>query len=557
MFALKEWENHLSPMIGSPIKILDIGISKGIIMEEFAKNFLKLNKKAEYYGIDTWKQSEDTKEINFDIIEQEANKKRSNLDVKNQITFIKEEYTKALSSLSVKSIVFDIIYINSNYLSGDILYQLILSFNLLKDNGVMIIDDYLLDKPILNRTPIKIIVDTLLNTNKDHINILYIGYQVIIQKVAQIQTTMTTAETKVINHLINKLNDYWLATDIKEYSLFFKYKEKIPDITPVYINSYDIKIRQINKDIFTSMKNINFLYKYKRIKYIDEEIKNKTSYLKLNKLDLLINFNDYSILYLINDIKINVNHKTNSNIYIVIWGEDKDNTYIERSQLRYKLFFNTSATIHGISLINYYDNKETLDELIARMKAKNIQAEYIDAKNLVGTTSLNKTNLEKMYNTILVQILLLKHILKVDGSLKILVEENFIFINDFILLLNIIFEKVYIYMYSTKISRLSLRIVATGFVGMSDELYTKIYDAIINAKDKEIISLFNVSNTYINCEAIENNIFEMTKNIIKIIDKNMNIVEKNIEVVNKTIARRTLDDVYKYLIKDKNTDFAL
>lgn len=554
MFALKEWENHLSPMIGSPIKILDIGISKGIVMEEFAKNFLKLNKKAEYYGIDMWKQSEDTKEINFDIIEQEANKRKSNLDEKNQITFIKEEYVRALSNLSLKAVIFDIIYVNSNYLSGDILYQLILSFNLLKNNGIMIIDDYLLDKPTLNRTPIKILVDTLLNTNKDHINILYIGYQVILQKVAQIHTTMTKSESHVIDHFINKLNDYWIATDIREYSLFFKFKDKIPEIDPVYVNFDDIKIRQINKDTFSRMKSIHFLYKYKRIKYIDDEIKNKASYLKLNKLDLLIDFNDYSILYLINDIKINVNHKNNKNIYVVIWGEDKNNTYIERSQLRYNLFFNTNATIHGLSLLDYYDNKETLDQLIARIKGQNIQAEYIDAKNLVGTTSLNKTNLEKMYNTILVQILLLKHILKIDGSLKILIEENFIFINDFILLLNILFDKVYVYMYSTKISKLSLRIVATGFVGMSDDLYNKILEAIINAKDKEIIRLFNGSHTYINCESIENNIFEMTKNIIKILDKNMDIIEKNIEVINKAIARRTLDDVYKYLIKDRKTD---
>jgi hypothetical protein len=555
MFALKEWENHLSSMMGVDIKILDIGIYKGVIMEEFAKTFLKSNKNAEYYGIDMWKQSEDTKEINFDIIEQEATKKRSDLDVKNQITFIKEEYTKALSSLSLKGVVFNIIYVNSNYLSGDILYQLILSFNLLKDNGVMIIDDYLLDKPKLNRTPIKIIVDTLLNTNKDHINILYIGYQVIIKKVSHINSIITTTENKIINHLINKLNDYWHATDIREYSLFFKYKGKIPDITPVYLNSSDIKIRQINMDTLTSMKNIHFLYKYKRIRYINNEIQNKSSYLKLNKLHLLLDFNDYSLLYLINDIKINIKHQNNKNIYVVVWDEDKDITYIERSQLKYNLFFNTFATIHGLELRNYYNNIETLDELIDRMKAKNIQAEYLEAKKFVGIKSSNKTNLEKMYNIILVQILLLKHILKLDGSLKILVEENFIFINDFILLLNVLFEKVYVYMYSTKISKLSLRIVATGFVGMSDELYNKIYEAIINAKDKEIISLFNVSNTYINYEAIENNIFEMTKNIIKIIDKNMDIVEKNIEVVNKTIARRTLDDVYKYLIKGKNTDF--
>lgn len=146
------------------------------------------------------------------------------------------------------------------------------------------------------------------------------------------------------------MNDYWHATDIREYSLFFKYKGKIPDITPVYLNSSDIKIRQINMDTITSMKNIHFLYKYKRIRYINNEIQNKSSYLKLNKLHLLLDFNDYSLLYLINDIKINIKHQNNKNIYVVVWDEDKDITYIEKSQLKYNLFFNTFATIHGLGI---------------------------------------------------------------------------------------------------------------------------------------------------------------------------------------------------------------
>ena len=106
----------------------------------------------------------------------------------------------------------------------------------------------------------------------------------------------------------------------------------------------------------------------------------------------------------------------------------------------------------------------------------------------------------------------------------------------------------YIYTYSSKIGRLSLRIIATGFIGIIDDLYKKIREALINAKDKEIISLFSSSNTYINYESIENNIFQMTKNIIKVFDKHLDIIEKNINEVNKTIARRTLDDIYTYLI---------
>ena len=550
MFALKEWENNLSPMIGKPVKILDIGIYKGIIMEEFAKIFLKSNKNAKYYGIDMWKPSEENPEINFNIIEKEANKRRSESNFQSQITFIKKEYNKALSNFSLESNSFDIIYLNTNYLT-DNLYIIIMAFNLLKFNGIMIIDDYLFNKS--NTVTNKIIIDTLLDANKDHINILYIGYQVIIEKVLKKDITLTKTESNIIDYLTNKLNDYWLATDIKEYSLFFKFKDKIPEVNPQYIDFNEMKIRHINSDIFNKMKNINFLFKYKSIKYIDDEIKDKSIYLKLNKLNLLVDFSDYSLLYLINDIKIGLNHKNNSNIYIVLYGENTDNDEtIQRYQTRYNLFFNFKGNIQTLSLLKYYDGEETLDQAINRIKSNNVMVEYIDARNVIGKKSLNKTNLEKMYNIILVQILLLKHVLNIDGSFKILIEENFIFINDLLLLLNIIFEKVYIYTYSSKIGKLSLRIIATGFLGISDDLYTKIYKAIINAKDKEIISLFNMPNTYINYEAIENNIFQATKNIIKIFDKNFDIIEKNIIEVNKPIARRTLDDVYTYLINKIN-----
>jgi hypothetical protein len=550
MFALKEWENNLSPMIGKPVKILDIGIYKGIIMEEFAKIFLKSNKDAKYYGIDMWKPSEENPAINFDIIEKEANKKRSESNFQSQITFIKKEYNKALSNFSLESNSFDIIYLNTNYLT-DNLYIIIMAFNLLKFNGIMIIDDYLFNKS--NTVTNKIIIDTLLDANKDHINILYIGYQVIIEKVLKKDMTLTKTESNIIDYLTNKLNDYWLATDIKEYSLFFKFKDKIPEVNPQYIDFNEMKIRHINSDIFNKMKNINFLFKYKSIKYIDDEIKDKSIYLKLNKLNLLVDFSDYSLLYLINDIKIGLNHKNNSNIYIVLYGENTDNNEtIQRYQTRYNLFFNFKGNIQTLSLLKYYDGEETLDQAISRIKSNNVMVEYIDARNVVGKKSLNKTNLEKMYNIILVQILLLKHVLNIDGSFKILIEENFIYVNDLLLLLNIIFEKVYIYTYSSKIGKLSLRIISKGFLGISDDLYRKIYEAVLNAKDKEIISLFNMPNTYINYEAIENNIFQATKNIIKIFDKNFDIIEKNIKEVNKPIARRTLDDVYTYLINKIN-----
>jgi hypothetical protein len=42
----------------------------------------------------------------------------------------------------------------------------------------------------------------------------------------------------------------------------------------------------------------------------------------------------------------------------------------------------------------------------------------------------------------------------------------------------------------------------------------------------------------------------MTKNIASIIEKNFNLIENNIKTINMTIARRTLDDIFKYILKD-------
>ena len=98
-----------------------------------------------------------------------------------------------------------------------------------------------------------------------------------------------------------------------------------------------------------------------------------------------------------------------------------------------------------------------------------------------------------------------------------------------------------------KIGRLSININASGFLGIEDDLFNKIYD-IITTTDKEIISIFDKEEIYIDINSIQNNIFEQTKKIINYINKNEEIILKNIERINISIIKRTIDDIITYLL---------
>jgi hypothetical protein len=155
-----------------------------------------------------------------------------------------------------------------------------------------------------------------------------------------------------------------------------------------------------------------------------------------------------------------------------------------------------------------------------------------------------------MYNNILLQILLLKNTLKIDGSFEIVIEIRNDFINDFITLLNYIFDKIKIYVSSNKIGRLTIKIIASGFKGIEEDLYKKIYDVLKEStrNNKEIISILSNPKGYIDCIGSENNIFSKTKKIVDYLKNNKNDIIRNVKKVNESINRRTLNDISTFVL---------
>ena len=98
---------------------------------------------------------------------------------KNKVNIIKDKSQQALKQINEQ---YDFIYIDGDHKASSVLEDAIFSFPLIKPGGIIIFDDYLwFGMKLLIDNP-KPAIDAFLEIYGDKINILYKGYQVIIQK---------------------------------------------------------------------------------------------------------------------------------------------------------------------------------------------------------------------------------------------------------------------------------------------------------------------------------------------------------------------------------------
>ena len=156
-----------------PKKILEIGSYEGASICYLIDTLSLHHDAFEINAIDTWDGGIEHKErkINMKLVE-ERFKKNTSLAIKKSKKSIelithKEKSINALSKLitSKKSSYFDFIYIDGSHMASDVLSDAILSFELLKINGIMGFDDYLWKLPNSNNllTNPKIAIDSFTN----------------------------------------------------------------------------------------------------------------------------------------------------------------------------------------------------------------------------------------------------------------------------------------------------------------------------------------------------------------------------------------------------------
>jgi len=167
------WEEMLSIFKGKPdIHYLEIGVNQGRSAIWVLENILT-HPSAKLTGIDIFSEGTDFKEKYL------SNLKLSGFEGKT--TTIQGFSQVVLRNLPANS--FDIIYIDGDHRANGVMADAVLSFELLRNGGIIIFDDYLWHAKKLpeNLRP-QVAVDSFITAYRTSLEVIHRGYQVFIKK---------------------------------------------------------------------------------------------------------------------------------------------------------------------------------------------------------------------------------------------------------------------------------------------------------------------------------------------------------------------------------------
>ncbi len=175
--AVPVWTEVLAPFRGKPdLRYLEIGVFEGRSVLWMLDNILT-HPSARLTGIDLFP----------DDLEQRF---RANLDRSGQAakaTVLKGRSQHVLRRLDPES--FDIIYIDGGHTADNVLADLVLSWDLLKPGGLVILDDYAWkNKEFPDELRPQVAVDAFITANRNYLAVVHRGYQAILKKLADFRT---------------------------------------------------------------------------------------------------------------------------------------------------------------------------------------------------------------------------------------------------------------------------------------------------------------------------------------------------------------------------------
>ncbi|NMG08318.1 class I SAM-dependent methyltransferase [Brasilonema sp. UFV-L1] len=163
------FEKYLSAYVGQPCHFLEIGTHEGRATTWLLDNILT-HTHAQIDCIDV---------CILDVLSDNLDK----TGVRNKVTLHQGSSTKVLRTFQFEE--FDFIYIDGSHSAVDVLEDAVLSFRLLKNNGIIAFDDYPWnDARYSDGTFPKPAIDAFLSIYDHKIKLLHKEYQVWIQKVS-------------------------------------------------------------------------------------------------------------------------------------------------------------------------------------------------------------------------------------------------------------------------------------------------------------------------------------------------------------------------------------
>lgn len=161
------------------LQFLEIGSFEGKSTCWMLDNILT-EKDCKITCIDSWEGGSDHSDINMKEIETSF---LSNISSsKEKVEILKGVSKDRLISIQNRKNFYDFIYVDGGHTMKDVLSDLVLSFDLLKQGGIMAMDDYTwgIERP-LNQRP-QIGIEAFIIGWSDELNVIHKDYQVWIQK---------------------------------------------------------------------------------------------------------------------------------------------------------------------------------------------------------------------------------------------------------------------------------------------------------------------------------------------------------------------------------------
>lgn len=185
---IPKWQEILSPLVGLPIKALEIGCFEGMATKWLLQNILT-HDDAVITCVDTFAGSAEHEDggpaaMSFSNVEENFNI-NVHAPFRGKVKKIKDTSFAALTAFNSGYEVdqFDLIYIDGSHTAQDVLTDALLAWPLVKLHGIVIFDDYEWHGfPEPHKNP-KLGIDSFLGVIAGQFEVIEKGYQVAIKKI--------------------------------------------------------------------------------------------------------------------------------------------------------------------------------------------------------------------------------------------------------------------------------------------------------------------------------------------------------------------------------------
>ncbi|HEY9749790.1 MAG TPA: class I SAM-dependent methyltransferase [Allocoleopsis sp.] len=185
-FNIPIWQIHLQPFVGQPnLTCLEIGSWEGRSTCWLLENVLT-HPSANITCVDTFEGSFEHQAYDPDYIKSLEDRFDFNIQrsgASEKVKKIVGSSHQVLKSLPLNT--YDFIYIDGSHLACDVLIDAVLSWPLVKVQGLLVFDDYDFKFPNNPNQNTQIGIDAFINSFSPKIEIIYKGHQLILKKLAE------------------------------------------------------------------------------------------------------------------------------------------------------------------------------------------------------------------------------------------------------------------------------------------------------------------------------------------------------------------------------------